>query len=70
VQIVGFPQSGVMRGPGILDLLDTAVRKGADLVGGIDPLEIDRDPKGYLDGLFPHLRVKLACDVPHQHSCL
>jgi cytosine/creatinine deaminase len=45
VQIVAFPQSGVMRCPGVLDLLDAAVREGADLVGGIDPLEIDRDPK-------------------------
>src|SRR5215469_3384116 len=52
VQIVGFPQSGVMRCPGVLDLLDAAVRSGADLVGGIDPLEIDRDPKGQLDGIF------------------
>jgi hypothetical protein len=34
VQIVGFTQSGVMRGPGILHLLDTTVRNGADLVGG------------------------------------
>src|SRR3954452_25276892 len=52
VQIVAFPQSGVMRCPGILDLLDAADRNGADLVGGIDPLEIDRDPKGQLDGIF------------------
>jgi cytosine deaminase len=52
VQIVAFPQSGVMRCPGVLDLLDAAVRGGADLVGGIDPLEIDRDPKGQLDGIF------------------
>jgi cytosine deaminase len=52
VQIVAFPQSGVMRRPGTLDLLDQAVRAGADLVGGIDPLEIDRDPKGQLDGVF------------------
>src|SRR4249920_496695 len=36
----------------VLDLLDAAVRNGADLVGGIDPLEIDRDPKGQLDGIF------------------
>ena len=28
------------------------MREGADLVGGIDPLEIDRDPKGQLDGIF------------------
>jgi cytosine/adenosine deaminase-related metal-dependent hydrolase len=52
VQIVAFPQSGVMRRPGTLELLDQAVREGAELVGGIDPLEIDRDPKGQLDGIF------------------
>ena len=52
VQIVAFPQGGVMRCPGVLDLLDAAVCQGADLVGGIDPLEIDRDPKGQLDGIF------------------
>src|SRR5271165_5005831 len=52
VQTVAFPQSGVMRCPGVLDRLDAAVRNGADLVGGIDPLEIDRDPKGQLDGIF------------------
>jgi cytosine/creatinine deaminase len=52
VQIVAFPQSGVMRCPGTLELLDAAIRMGADLVGGIDPCEIDRDPKGQLDGIF------------------
>lgn len=52
MQIVAFPQSGVMRCPGVLDLLDAAMRSGANLVGGIDPLEIDRDPKGRLDGIF------------------
>lgn len=52
MQIVAFPQSGVMRCPGVLDLLDVAMRNGANLVGGIDPLEIDRDPKGQLDGIF------------------
>ena len=45
VQIVASPQSGVRRFPGVLDLLDAAVREGADLVGSIDPSEIDRDPK-------------------------
>ncbi len=54
VQIVAFPQAGVMRsgGQAMLDLLDAAVREGADLVGGIDPCEVDRDPKGQLDGIF------------------
>jgi cytosine deaminase len=37
VQIVTFPQSGVMRCPGALDRLDAAVPDGAALVGGLDP---------------------------------
>ncbi|MBJ3778795.1 amidohydrolase [Acuticoccus mangrovi] len=52
VQIVAFPQSGVSRRPGTLELLDAALAEGADLIGGIDPCEIDRDPKGQLDGIF------------------
>jgi len=39
----GQPQSGVTRCPGVLDLLDAAVREGADLVGGIDPLEANQE---------------------------
>lgn len=52
VQVVAFPQAGVMRVPGTAALLDDAMRAGADLVGGIDPCEIDRDPKGQLDAIF------------------
>lgn len=52
VQVVAFPQAGVMRLPGTAELLDDAMRTGADLVGGIDPCEIDRDPKGQLDTIF------------------
>src|SRR6202035_3746937 len=65
---VAFPQSGVMRWPGVLDLLDAAVRNGADLVGGIDPLEIDRDPKGQLDGIFAiAARRGVGLDI-HRHE--
>jgi len=54
VQIVAFPQAGVMRAGGkpMLDLLDAAIGAGAELVGGIDPCEVDRDPAGQLDGIF------------------
>lgn len=52
VQIVAFPQSGILRCPGVADLLDQAVQNGADLVGGLDPAEIDRDVKGHLDAVF------------------
>jgi cytosine/creatinine deaminase len=41
VQIVAFPQRGVMRCPGVLDLLDAAVRSGADPRGdGEDAIEL------------------------------
>lgn len=51
-QVVAFPQDGVLRRPGVLDLLDAAAAAGAEHVGGLDPATIDRDPVGQLDGLF------------------
>lgn len=52
LEIVAFPQDGVLRRPGVLDLLDAAAAEGADHIGGLDPASIDRDPVGQLDGLF------------------
>ena len=52
MDIVAFPQSGLLRRPGTLELMDAALRAGADVVGGIDPCAIDRDPKGHLDAIF------------------
>jgi cytosine deaminase len=52
IQIVAFPQSGVIADPGVEDLLDQAVRDGADLVGGLDPAGIDDDVDGHLDAIF------------------
>lgn len=52
IQIVAFPQTGVMTAPGTLELLDRACAEGAEVVGGLDPIGIDRDPVGQLDGLF------------------
>lgn len=52
VEIVAFPQDGVLRRPGVLDLLDQAAAAGATSIGGLDPASIDRDPVGQLDGLF------------------
>jgi cytosine/adenosine deaminase-related metal-dependent hydrolase len=51
-QIVAFPQSGVIADPGVRDLLDEAIREGADLVGGLDPAGIDKDVSGHLDAIF------------------
>jgi cytosine/creatinine deaminase len=51
-QVVAFPQSGVIRCPGVAELMDEALASGADVVGGIDPCQIDRDPVAQLDVLF------------------
>ena len=52
IQIVAFPQSGILADPGTADLLDQAIRGGADLVGGLDPAGIDDDIGGHLDLIF------------------
>lgn len=52
VELVAFPQDGVIRRPGVLDLLERAAAEGAAHVGGIDPCTIDFDPVAQLDGLF------------------
>ena len=51
VRVVAFPQDGVLRRPGVLDLLDRVAQEGADAIGGLDPAGIDRDPVGQLDAL-------------------
>lgn len=52
IEIVAFPQSGLLTRPGTLALMDTALQNGVDVVGGIDPAGMDRDPKGHLDAVF------------------
>jgi cytosine/adenosine deaminase-related metal-dependent hydrolase len=52
IQIVAFPQSGLLIRPGTVALMEDALRMGADIVGGIDPAGIDRDPRAHLDTVF------------------
>ncbi|CAH1677568.1 Cytosine deaminase [Hyphomicrobiales bacterium] len=52
VEIVAFPQSGLLVRPGTLELLDRALALGSEVIGGLDPCAIDRDPKGHLDAIF------------------
>lgn len=52
IQVVAFPQSGMLPRAGTLELMDAAMRAGADIVGGIDPASIDRDPVRHLDAIF------------------
>lgn len=52
VQIVAFPQDGVLRRRGMVELLDqAAAREDVAFLGGLDPASIDRDPVGQLDAL-------------------
>lgn len=52
LELVAFPQDGVLRRPGVLDLLAEAARSGVEHIGGLDPASIDRDPVGQLDAIF------------------
>lgn len=51
-QIVAFPQSGLLIRPGTIELLEEAIKAGAELVGGIDPSTIDRDPVRHINTIF------------------
>jgi cytosine/adenosine deaminase-related metal-dependent hydrolase len=53
VQIVAFPQHGVVRAPGTAELLTSAARQGlVDMIGGIDPISFDEAPEEQLDLVF------------------
>ncbi|MFY8155180.1 MAG: amidohydrolase family protein [Hyphomicrobiales bacterium] len=52
IELVAFPQSGLLRRPGTLEVMDAAMKAGCEVVGGLDPCGIDRDPKGHLDAIF------------------
>lgn len=47
--MIAFPQAGLLREPGSADVLAGALEQGADVVGGIDPCSLDRDPVQHLD---------------------
>jgi cytosine deaminase len=52
IQLVAFPQSGLLGRPGTAELLDESLAMGADVLGGLDPCAIDGDPVKSLDVLF------------------
>jgi cytosine/creatinine deaminase len=68
VQIVAFPQQGLLTAPGTVELLDAALTEGADLVGGIDPIGLEDDFDGHVDAVFA-LAAKHGVDVDiHLHD--
>jgi len=52
IEIVAFPQAGVVSCPGTAEVLDAAMRAGAHVVGGIDPTTLDGDPDAQLNIVF------------------
>jgi cytosine deaminase len=52
IQIVAFPQSGIVASPGTAALLEEAIDLGADCVGGLDPVSFDGSLDGHLDVVF------------------
>jgi cytosine deaminase len=52
IEIVAFPQSGLCAHEAAIPLMEEAMAQGADVVGGLDPCGIDRDPKRQLDIVF------------------
>lgn len=52
LQLVAFPQGGLLVAPGTMQLMREALELGVDVVGGIDPAAIDRDPIRHLEAIF------------------
>jgi cytosine deaminase len=52
IELVAFPQAGILTCPGTADILDAAIREGAEVVGGIDPEGMDGDSDSHLDVVF------------------
>ncbi len=52
IQLVAFPQSGILRQRRTAELMEEALRLGVEVVGGLDPAGYDGDVEGHLDVVF------------------
>ncbi len=62
LQIVAFPQEGILSFPGGKELMGEAVAVGADVIGGIPHFEFTRD--------YGVESVKWLMDLAERHDCL
>jgi len=53
VQVVAFPQEGIVRDPGAAELMDEAIKEGCDIIGGLPWYEYtDDDARRHIDICF------------------
>src|SRR5262249_10545918 len=53
IQVVAFPQEGIVRDPGAAELLDEALKQGCDVVGGLPWYEYtDQEARQHIDICF------------------
>ena len=53
IQVVAFPQEGIVRDPGAAELLDEAMKEGCDIVGGLPWYEYtDAEAREHIDIFF------------------
>jgi len=63
LQVVAFPQEGILKSPGTLDLMREAIRLGADVVGGCPYNEHTwEDAVAHVDAVFD-LALATGCDI-------
>ena len=68
IQVVAFPQLGILRTPGTVDLLEQALKDGVDGVGGLDPAAVEHDASRVLDIVFGLAeKYQVAADF-HAHE--
>jgi cytosine deaminase len=68
LQLVAFPQGGMLTRPGVAELMGEALAAGADVVGGIDPAGIDGDPVRHLATIFELATRYDKCVDIHLHD--
>ncbi|WGS65546.1 amidohydrolase family protein [Marinitoga aeolica] len=53
LEVVAFPQDGIVKEPGTYELIKEAIKLGADVVGGIPWIELtEEDEKEHIDKMF------------------
>ena len=68
LELVAFPQTGMLIDPGCAELMEASIDEGASVIGGIDPGTIDGDTKGHLDKIFDIAHRKSAKIDIHLHE--